>query len=65
MASYLYHCAPPRIMMKFASVPVVLSESRDQPGASRSKQEQAGASRSKHAYDSSFRKPLSRRYKII
>ena len=33
MVSYLYHCATPRIMMKFASVPVVLSESSDQQGA--------------------------------
>ena len=29
MVSYLYHCATPRIMMKFASIPVVLSESSD------------------------------------
>ena len=33
MVSYLYHCATPRIMMKFASIPVALSESSDQQGA--------------------------------
>ena len=33
MVGYLYHCAMPRIMMNFASVPVVLSESSDQQGA--------------------------------
>ena len=32
MVSYLYHCVP-RNMMKFASVPVVLTESSDQQGA--------------------------------
>ena len=33
MVGYLYHCAMPRITMKFASVPVVLGESSDQQGA--------------------------------